>query len=213
MKKSDREIMEILEAFDATASAHSAVPLTRVDPKTVRRYVGARDAGRPVAGSGRRPRIIAGSCRRSRSGSSGPGARPAPMSSTTGSSGWGSPARSAPPGGRWQRSVFLTRCGNTTSCCCQHVAPTVSLSGTQTARYSNALAGSCSGSELASTGTSCRGAGTAVAVDAALAGWRSCLVLRPPYSSPAATRHPPLRWPRGLRSRMTVATSRRLDPS
>lgn len=60
MKKSDREIMEILEAFDATESAHSAGQLAGVDPKTVRRYVAARDSGHPVAGPGRRPRIIDG---------------------------------------------------------------------------------------------------------------------------------------------------------
>lgn len=58
MKKSDREIMEILEAFDATGCAHSAAQLAGVDPKTVRRYVAARDAGRPVTGPGRRPRMI-----------------------------------------------------------------------------------------------------------------------------------------------------------
>ena len=52
MKKSDREIMEILEAFDATGRAHSAAQLAGVDPKTVRRYVSARDAGRPVTGPG-----------------------------------------------------------------------------------------------------------------------------------------------------------------
>jgi transposase len=57
MKKSDREIMEILEAFDATRSANSAAELAGVDPKTVRRYVQARDAGRPVTGPGRRERI------------------------------------------------------------------------------------------------------------------------------------------------------------
>jgi len=58
MKKCDREIMEILEAFDATESAHSAAQLAGVDPKTVRRYVAARDAGRPVSGPARRPRMI-----------------------------------------------------------------------------------------------------------------------------------------------------------
>ena len=58
MKKSDREIMEILEAFDATGCAHSAGQLAGVDPKTVRRYVAARDAGRPVTGPSRRPRLI-----------------------------------------------------------------------------------------------------------------------------------------------------------
>src|SRR5690625_378317 len=58
MKKCDREIMEILEAYDATGSAHSAAQLAGVDPKTVRRYVAARDAGRRVVGPARRPRII-----------------------------------------------------------------------------------------------------------------------------------------------------------
>ena len=58
MKKSDREIMEILEAFDVTGSAHSAAALAGVDPKTVRRYVAARDAGRPVLGPAQRVRLI-----------------------------------------------------------------------------------------------------------------------------------------------------------
>jgi transposase len=58
VKKSDREIMEILEAFDVTGSAHSAARLAGVDPKTVRAYVAARDAGRPVTGPGRRERLI-----------------------------------------------------------------------------------------------------------------------------------------------------------
>lgn len=46
MKKDDREIMEILEAFDVTGCAHSAAQLVGVDPKTVRRYVAVRDSGR-----------------------------------------------------------------------------------------------------------------------------------------------------------------------
>jgi transposase len=58
VKKSDREIMEILEAFDATGCAHSAAGIAGVDPKTVRRYVKAREEGRPVTGPARRPRII-----------------------------------------------------------------------------------------------------------------------------------------------------------
>ena len=58
MKKSDREIMEILEAFDATGCAHSAAPLAGVDPKTVRRYVAKRDAGEPVDEPVRRPKLI-----------------------------------------------------------------------------------------------------------------------------------------------------------
>ena len=58
MKKSDREIMEILEAFDATGCAHSAARLAGVDPKTVRRYVDAREAGRPLDGPVARPKLI-----------------------------------------------------------------------------------------------------------------------------------------------------------
>jgi hypothetical protein len=58
VKKSDREIMEILEAFDATGCAHSAAQIAGVDPKTVRRYVAARDAGRPVDGTVQRLKII-----------------------------------------------------------------------------------------------------------------------------------------------------------
>jgi 2-phospho-L-lactate guanylyltransferase len=38
--------------------AHSAAPLAGVGPKTVRRYVDARDEGRPVGPSVRRPRLI-----------------------------------------------------------------------------------------------------------------------------------------------------------
>jgi len=58
MKKSDREIMEILEAFDATGCAHSAAALAGVDPKTVRRYVAARDAGKPVDAPVQRAKLI-----------------------------------------------------------------------------------------------------------------------------------------------------------
>ena len=58
MKKSDREIMEILEAFDAIGCAHSAAGLAGVDPKTVRRYVANRDAGRPVDEPVQRPKLI-----------------------------------------------------------------------------------------------------------------------------------------------------------
>jgi transposase len=43
--KCDREIMEILEAYDATGCTHSAAQLVGCDPKTVRRYVGLRQAG------------------------------------------------------------------------------------------------------------------------------------------------------------------------
>lgn len=58
MKKSDREIMEILEAFDATGVAHSAAALCSADPKTVRRYAEARDLGRPVTALAARPKLI-----------------------------------------------------------------------------------------------------------------------------------------------------------
>ena len=58
MKKSDREIMEILEAFDVTGCAHSAAALAGVDPKTVRRYVAAREAGVPVMAPVARSKVI-----------------------------------------------------------------------------------------------------------------------------------------------------------
>ena len=58
MKKSDREIMEILEAFDATGCAHSAALLAGVDPKTVRHYVAKREAGIPVGEPAKRPKVI-----------------------------------------------------------------------------------------------------------------------------------------------------------
>src|SRR6266851_1239921 len=58
VKKSDREIMEILEAFDATGVAHSAAQLAGADPKTVRRYAQARDLGRPVTEPALRPKLI-----------------------------------------------------------------------------------------------------------------------------------------------------------
>lgn len=54
LTKSDREIMEILEAFDLTRCAHSAAKLAGVDEKTVARYVALRDAGRdPLVPAGR----------------------------------------------------------------------------------------------------------------------------------------------------------------
>ncbi len=43
MKKSDREIMETLDAFDATDCTLSAAALAGVAPKTVRRYVARRE--------------------------------------------------------------------------------------------------------------------------------------------------------------------------
>jgi hypothetical protein len=58
VKKDDREIMEILEAFDLTGNAHSAAQLVGCDPKTVRRWVAQRDWGLPVGGPARRPRLI-----------------------------------------------------------------------------------------------------------------------------------------------------------
>jgi transposase len=58
LTKSDREIMEILEAFDLTRCAHSAAQLAGVDEKTVTRYVGIRDAGRDPLTPVRRSRSI-----------------------------------------------------------------------------------------------------------------------------------------------------------
>ena len=43
--KLNEEIMEILEAFDLTQSNEAAARLTGCDPKTVARYVAARDRG------------------------------------------------------------------------------------------------------------------------------------------------------------------------
>lgn len=58
MTKSDREIMEILEAFDLTRCTHSAAELAGVDEKTVTRYVAVPDAGRDVFARTRRARAI-----------------------------------------------------------------------------------------------------------------------------------------------------------
>jgi transposase len=56
--KSDREVMEILEAFDLTRCAHSAAQLAGVDEKTVARYVAVRDAGGDPLARSRRVRSI-----------------------------------------------------------------------------------------------------------------------------------------------------------
>jgi len=58
VQKSYREIMEILEAFDLTRCPHSAADLAGCDPKTVTRYVGARDRGADPNGRLRRPMQI-----------------------------------------------------------------------------------------------------------------------------------------------------------
>lgn len=61
MTKSDREIMEILEAYDTTGCAHSAAQLAGCDPKTVRRYVKLREegGGYPLArAAAPRPKMI-----------------------------------------------------------------------------------------------------------------------------------------------------------
>lgn len=57
MKKRDREIMEILEAFDITGCAQSAALLAGCDPKTVRRYAALREEGKSPIASPRRERI------------------------------------------------------------------------------------------------------------------------------------------------------------
>ena len=58
MTKSDREVMEILEAYDLTRCAHSAAQLCGVDEKTVARYVAIRDAGGDPFTRSRRVRSI-----------------------------------------------------------------------------------------------------------------------------------------------------------
>ena len=58
MQKSDREIREILEAFDLTRCSHSAADLAGCDPKTVARYVGARDIGGDPHARVRRPMLV-----------------------------------------------------------------------------------------------------------------------------------------------------------
>lgn len=58
MTKSDREVMEILEAYDLTRCAHSAAQLAGVDEKTVARYVAIRDAGGDPTVRPRRVRSI-----------------------------------------------------------------------------------------------------------------------------------------------------------
>jgi transposase len=56
--KSDREIMEILEAYDLTRCAYSAGQLAGCDPKTVQRYVALRDAGGDPFTRAARPKMI-----------------------------------------------------------------------------------------------------------------------------------------------------------
>lgn len=58
MTKIDREIMEILEAFDLTRCPHSAARLAGCDPKTVSHYVELRDSGQSLYVPSRRPKII-----------------------------------------------------------------------------------------------------------------------------------------------------------
>jgi hypothetical protein len=58
LTKSSREIMEILEAYDATECAWSAAKLAGVDAKTIARYVQVRDAGGDPFAPVRRARLI-----------------------------------------------------------------------------------------------------------------------------------------------------------
>ncbi|MFC9248939.1 hypothetical protein ACFT7S_34380 [Streptomyces sp. NPDC057136] len=58
MTKSDKEIMEILEAYDLTGTVWSAATLARHDPKTVKRYVEARASGRNPYEREPRPKMI-----------------------------------------------------------------------------------------------------------------------------------------------------------
>jgi hypothetical protein len=56
--KTNREIMEILEAFDLTRSVWSAAQLAGCDAETVAHYVGRRDAGYDPYRRARRARLI-----------------------------------------------------------------------------------------------------------------------------------------------------------
>ncbi len=56
--KSSREIMEILEAYDATGCAWSAAELAGCDAKTIARYVALRDCGGDPCATVRRARLI-----------------------------------------------------------------------------------------------------------------------------------------------------------
>ncbi len=58
MTKPDREIMEMLAAFDLTRCPWSAAKLRGADPKTVQRYVDKRDAGASPFEPSRRARLI-----------------------------------------------------------------------------------------------------------------------------------------------------------
>lgn len=58
MTKPDREIMEILAAFDLTRCPWSAAKLAGCDPKTVGRYVAKRDSAASPFERSRRPRLI-----------------------------------------------------------------------------------------------------------------------------------------------------------
>jgi hypothetical protein len=58
LAKSDRETMEILEAFDLTRCAWSAAQLVGCDPRTVAAYVARRDAGVAPFSRLRRPRLV-----------------------------------------------------------------------------------------------------------------------------------------------------------
>jgi hypothetical protein len=58
LAKSDKEIMEILEAFDLTRCAWSAAQLVGCDPQTVAAYVARRDAGLAPFSRLRRQRLV-----------------------------------------------------------------------------------------------------------------------------------------------------------
>lgn len=58
MAKSDREKMEIYEAYDLTRCPYSAAQLVGCDPKTVARLVAVRDAGGNPFIRPRRPRLV-----------------------------------------------------------------------------------------------------------------------------------------------------------
>ena len=89
MAKSDREIMEILEAFDLTRCAWSAAQLVGCDPKTVAAYVARRDAGVNPFSRLRRPRLVDPFLAKVEELVDHSQARSAPMSSTSAWWRWG----------------------------------------------------------------------------------------------------------------------------
>ena len=95
--------MEILEAYDLTGSYRAAAELAGCDHHTVARYVQMRAAGQPPDRRRHRARAIDDFLPKIEELVVRSQARSARMSSTNGSSRWGSPAVSGPRAGRSRR--------------------------------------------------------------------------------------------------------------